>query len=294
MIDLNTQYAWEMMRKRRLAGGVNIAKFSVRTTAENQILKIATLTVSAATDVDWGDTTSSNYTGTGERTHTYANAGAYEVKIMQPENVTVLSLHDSKVNVLNSADIKGMINLSSFSVYEVTFGIFDTSHLISWRPTSLYIFAKGSININSKDIKDWQPTHFQLDTVPQTTGTIDTADLAGWNPTQFSFGNLPNMSGIVSPSSVKNWTKATAISFGIGSLSQQSVNLLLWECYQINRTVTGGAITVKYTNAAPSGTFQACQSCPVTASTPGKEIAHELLNDGCGKGFNKWATVSTN
>ena len=33
-------------------------------------------------------------------------------------------------------------------------------------------------------------------------------------------------------------------------------------------------------------------SCPVTSSTDGKEIAHELLNDGCAVGFNKWTTVT--
>jgi hypothetical protein len=79
-----------------------------------------------------------------------------------------------------------------------------------------------------------------------------------------------------------------------GILLQATINSILWRIYQntSTRTATGGTINVGGTNAAPSGTFQAAVSCPVTDSTPGKEIAHELLNDGCAVGFNKWATVT--
>ena len=50
------------------------------------------------------------------------------------------------------------------------------------------------------------------------------------------------------------------------------------------------------TSAAPTprrqARFQAAASCPVSEATPGAEIAWELLNDGCGVGFNKWSTVT--
>jgi hypothetical protein len=77
-------------------------------------------------------------------------------------------------------------------------------------------------------------------------------------------------------------------------LNQATVDSILWRIYQNSgsRTATGGTINVGGSNAAPSGTFQAAASCPVTSSTPGKEVAHELLNDGCAVGFNKWATVT--
>ena len=79
------------------------------------------------------------------------------------------------------------------------------------------------------------------------------------------------------------------------SLTQAAVNAALWGFYQgtTTRTATGGTINVGGTNAAPSGTFQAPASCPVTVATPGKEVAHALLNDGCAVGFNKWTTVTT-
>ena len=80
-----------------------------------------------------------------------------------------------------------------------------------------------------------------------------------------------------------------------GNLTQPQCDLVLWECYQIARTATSGTIRLNTGgNAAPSGTFQPCQSPPVSSSTPGREIAYELLNDSLGVGFNKWATVATN
>ena len=79
------------------------------------------------------------------------------------------------------------------------------------------------------------------------------------------------------------------------SLTQAQVDAVLWDLYQaakVPRTATGGTINVGGTNAAPSGTFQAASACPVTSSTDGKEIAHELLNDTCAVGFHKWTTVT--
>ena len=80
------------------------------------------------------------------------------------------------------------------------------------------------------------------------------------------------------------------------ALTQAQVNAVLWGLYQasiVPRTATGGTIDVAGGNAAPSGTFQAPASCPVTSGTPGKEVAHALRNDGCAVGFNTWATVTT-
>ena len=69
--------------------------------------------------------------------------------------------------------------------------------------------------------------------------------------------------------------------------------LLAFYNHADTRTATGGALQLDGSNAAPSGTYQPAASCPVDGSTPGKEIAHELINDGCGAGINTWTTVTT-
>ena len=69
--------------------------------------------------------------------------------------------------------------------------------------------------------------------------------------------------------------------------------MALYQASIAPRTGVNGTINVAGSNAAPSGTFQACAGPPVTAATPGKEIAHELLNDTIGAFANHWATVTT-
>jgi len=74
------------------------------------------------------------------------------------------------------------------------------------------------------------------------------------------------------------------------------MDAILWGLYQaaLSRTATGGTINVGGTNAAPSGTFQAASACPVSVATDGKEVAHELINDGCDAiaAGETWTTVT--
>ena len=272
MIDLNRIYALEMMRKRRLATNENVAKWYVTVTA-GATHTINQLVVSAATVVDWDDGNSDEYTGASSCTHIYDRPGTYCVRIMQPENVNTFDMRDTKVSMLNSSDIKSMVNIKYLS--------------LRYLPSTI---------INSADFVDWNPaTGFYLYSLTSAGITLDTAHMAGWNPGMFFLYYMPNASVTITTTTIKNWSAVTTLGFPTGKLTQAQCDLILWDVYQIARTKTGGTIQLNYPgNAAPSGTFQACQYCPVTSATPGKEIAHELLNDGCGKGFNKWATVTTN
>ena len=116
-------------------------------------------------------------------------------------------------------------------------------------------------------------------------------------PTGLTYLYLYNLAGLtwtVGGAGATMPTGLTSLTYH-NSLTQAAVNAALWGFYQgtTTRTATGGTINVGGTNAAPSGTFQAPASCPVTVATPGKEVAHALLNDGCAVGFNKWTTVTT-
>lgn len=152
-----------------------------------------------------------------------------------------------------------------------------------------------------------------------------TGDLGGWNPAAFSAlatlsiyrnytmtGNLS--SACVFPASivyfnvqetllsgVPNVSAAramTTFSFKDCSLPQATVDAQLYALHamSLTRTSANGTINIGGTggtaNAAPSGVYQAAAACPVDGSTPGKEIAHELVNDGCGAIANHWATVT--
>ena len=254
----------------------NVAKYYVTVTAsQTHTIQLLGIAAGKSAVVSWGDGLSNRYTGTARRTHVYASAGTYEVKIYTPENVMAFDLRDgAAVSVLNSVDIETMVNVSTFT---------------------LVTLPNVTGTFNSADTVDWRPHTFYLYNLPNANITLNSADLVDWRPSTFILYNLPSATITIAPSSIKNWDALVELQLRPGNLTQAQVDLGLWECYQIVRTKTGGKIDMTIAgNAAPSGTFQPCQSPPVSATTPGKEIAYELLNDSLGKGFNKWTDVTTN
>lgn len=258
---------------------------------------IADLTVSAATIIDWGDGATSEYTGSGARSHNYAGAGTWTVRVLSALNVTGLALSDNKV-LLNSADVKEMSNIASFVMESTKGGAFNSSDVAHWRPTTFKLIGPspsfGGI-FNSSNLVDWRPTTFELSGQWNYVfvGSFSSADVAAWRPTTFRLYDMPVSWGFSATGGLANWTTLTSFTINYQGLSQATVNAVLWELYQASaapRTVSGGGINLS-TLLAPSGTYQAVASPPVSAATPGKEIAYELLNDSLGL-FNNWAMVT--
>ena len=262
-----------------LGGGVGIqisnpipaARFLVTTTGA-QTLTLNSFGGSREIVVSWGDGSSSSYAGTALRTHNYAGAGTWTVTISDPLAVTVFDVRDNKIT-LNSADIMSLTNVETFIAIALKAGTFS-----------------------SADVSAWRPTNFQLSSMPAGFGgTFSSADVSAWRPTYFYLYSMPAGYVVTAGGGFAGWTTTNNFRVQGNALSQATVNAILWELYQAAatpRTVTGGTINVGLSNSAPSGTFQAPASCPVTVATPGKEVAHALLNDGCAVGFNKWTTVT--
>ena len=321
------------------------------TTTGAQTHNIASLGVSAATTVYWGDGNSDIYTGTAARSHAYAGAGTWVVSVDEPLYVTTLNLNDNKIT-LNSADVAAMANVIDFRVYSLKAGTFDSADVSAWRPSSFHLhsmptgyagtfdsadvsawrpgdfrmysmptgyagtFDSADVSawrpaafrlhvmpagyagtFDSADVSAWQPAYFYLYSMPTGyAGTFDSADVSAWRPSSFHLYSMPAGYAITAGGGFANWS--TTVNFYVqnNGLTAGTVDAILWELYQastVPRTASGGTINISDSNAAPSGTYQAATSCPVTVATPGKEIAHELKNDGCAVGFNKWTTVTT-
>ena len=263
------------IRNRRLGKPLRapaVATYTVTTTGA-ETHTIQSLGVSAPTIVEWGDGTQDLYTGTATRTHNYPGAGTWTVRILQPLHVAAFDIRDSKVNLF-SAQIASMLNIGTFVATTLRGGTF-----------------------NSADVSAWRPITFRLYSMPAGyAGTFNSADVSAWRPTDFRLHSMPSGYAVVPGGGWANWTTATDFQVQSNGLLTAAVNAVLWELYQasIARTVTGGTINVGGTNQAPSGMFQAAAACPVSVATPGREVAHELLNDGCGAGFNRWTTVTIN
>ena len=241
--------------------------------------------------VTWGDGTSTVIADGNEAatTHTYAGAGAYPVTIYNSQRITWFEARsDAKIG----GDISGWVlpaNLTIFYVYST----YVEGDISGWvLPANLTHFYVYSTSV-SGDISGWvlpaNLTHFGV------SSTSVSGDISGWTlPASLarfyvdstSVSGAPDCTGAI---------KLTEFQYQNCGLNQTTVDAILWSLYQAAvapRTGTGGTINVGGTNAAPTGVFQAAGACPVTVATDGKEIAHELLNDGCAAGFNKWATVT--
>ncbi|MFZ2518279.1 MAG: hypothetical protein WA089_06220 [Anaerolineae bacterium] len=255
----------------QISNPIAAARFLVTTTGA-QTLTLNSFGVSREIVVDWGDGSNSSYTGTALRTHAYAGAGTWTVTIADPLAVTTFDVRDSKIT-LNSANVAMMTNVTSFIATTLKAGTFS-----------------------SADVSAWRPTYFALLSMPAGyAGTFSSADVSAWRPTTFILSTMPAGYVVTAGGGFAGWTTTSNFRVQGNALSQATVNAILWELYQAAatpRTVTGGTINVGGSNAAPSGTYQAPASCPVTVATPGKEVAHALLNDGCAVGFNKWTTVT--
>ena len=295
------------------------------TTTGAQTHNIASLGVSAAVTVYWGDGNSDIYTGTAARSHAYAGAGTWVVSVDEPLYVTTLSLSDNKIT-LNSSEIAAISNVNDFRAISLKAGTFDSADVSAWRPSYFYLYSMpagyaGTFDsadvvawrpigfhlhsmpagyagtFDSTDVSAWRPSYFFLHSMPAGyAGTFDSADVSAWRPAYFYLHSMPAGYAITAGGGFANWS--TTVNFYVqnNGLTAGTVDAILWELYQastVPRTASGGTINISDSNAAPSGTYQAATSCPVTVATPGKEIAHELKNDGCAVGFNKWTTVTT-
>jgi len=175
----------------------------------------------------------------------------------------------------------------------------DSQHMSAWTPANwwLYNMPAGTYTIDSAHMSTWTPTYWYLFSMPAGTYTIDSQHMSAWTPTTFYLysNHAASLTFTITAAHFAGWTTTTMFFANDNSLLQADVNALLYGMYLasvVPRTVASGTINVGGTNAAPSGVFQAAAACPVDAATPGKEVAHELLNDGCGVGFNTWATVT--
>lgn len=175
-------------------------------------------------------------------------------------------------------------------------GLIKSEEIAAWSPGNFTAYnIEISTTINFQHLAAWRPNTINIGnsstSIYKVSATLDTQYVAQWDPVSFRVSTRLFSSFV--PGGIANWRSANSISFGDCLMNQTQVNAVLWDIYQMSqsRTALNGTIGLNG-NTTPSGTHRAATSCPVTAATPGKEIAHELKYDTCGAGFNKWNTVS--
>lgn len=230
------------------------------------------------------------------------NAASYQVTVAAGQTHTIQGLTVSAATTLDWGDgyQQEITGSGSRSRKYIAAGTYTIKIMQPGNVTYLDLRDNGAALV--LDSKNLAPM-VNIDTLyligAQTAAaTIDLSDLSGWRPTNIQFNNIPLAVFTITPESLSGYTGLYTFTLLGCSLGQAQVDSILRGLYLASiapRTRTNGTINISGTiTAAPSGTFQPCQSPPVSSSTPGKEIAYELLNDSLGVGFNKWATVLTN
>jgi len=224
------------------------------------------------------------------------------VSAWRPTNFALHSMPAGYAGTFDSADVSAWrpTNFALHSMPAGYAGTFNSADVSAWRPTTFWLYsmpAGYAGTFDSADVSAWRPTNFALHSMPAGyAGTFDSADVSAWRPTNFYLYSMPAGYSVTADGGWANWITTTTFQVQSNGLLTATVDAILWELYQatLARTATGGTINVGGTNQAPSGVFQAASACPVSAATSGKEIAHELLSDGCDAiaAGKTWATVT--
>ena len=191
---------------------------------------------------------------------------------------------------LDSVHMTGWL-LRGFIVADMPAGDYHIDSAdINMPSANTYVFVlssmpAGDYRFNSADIPPL--TILEIHDLPAGEYAFRTADLSLWGPRigYFRANKLTGITWDITSDAFASWVYCFKCDVSDNGFSTAQVNAVLWGLYRaatIRETRYDDGINVGGTNAAPSGTFRAATSCPVTATTPGKEIAHELLNDGCG------------
>ena len=167
------------------------------TTGAGQTVTLNQITpTGGACTVDWGDTQTSTIAdgNTGTTTHTYAAAGAYPIKISNPNLITAVDLSDAKLGGFNTAQLRNNV-LTYFRVTAITGSTIDTADMAAWRPGYWNCYSMptgGTYNIDTADMAAWRPGYWYCYSMP-TGGTynIDTADMAAWRPSYWYCYSMP-------------------------------------------------------------------------------------------------------
>ncbi len=256
-----------------LSGANPVLELTATTTAAGQTVTLQRITPSGRdVTVFWGDGSTSTIAdgNTGATTHQYASAGAYNIRISNPEALTYLDLRDSKLRI-DSATLRGCgaglqtLYLGGLGAGNV-FRSADIAHLSLTASLTLYFQQPGTYAIDSADFAGYALTNQLVLSFPQPgTYTVARAD---WD----NFPALPTI----------------RVEMNLSQAQVDAILLGLWDGLA-TRAASGGTIDLAGGgNAAPSGIYQA--ACPPTT---GKEAAYELLNDTCLVNPAKvWSTIT--
>ena len=287
------------------------------TTTGAATLTLAALTVdtSKTVTVDWGDAQSNVYTaGAGARTHNYAGAGTYAVRMVGASGITLLDLRDTKLSGVISGINPlptGLTSLTLVSLPSLTYNVNAAPLPTGLTDLSLYNMAGVTYNANTNPLPTGLTTlyinnlpslTYNANTNPLPAGltslTLNTLAGLTYNantdplPAGLTTLYLNNLAGLTYNANTDPLPAGlTSLSLvNSANLTQAQVDAVLAGIYANRANYTYATPTLDLLgtgNAAPSGAY-ADENPPTT----GNGYKYELVVDPQAEGFKKWAITT--
>ena len=275
--------------------------FNVITTGAGQTFTLQAVGVNALQTcvVDWGDGgATENWTGNASRSHVYAAAGTYTVKVTNAAEIWKIVMNDAKISwtVNNAAPMPAgitVLNLDTIAGLTWDVGSVTGANM----PAGITV-----LNLYTLAGLTWDVGSVAGANMPAGITALRMVTLAGltWNVGSVAGANMPAnctsmelvSCGTVTIDAADVFPKPlTTLRFENG-LTQPQVDAVLAALYLAFPTRTGTNGTVDLAgggNAAPTGVSPGGAECPPTT---GWNTAYELVNDSCGVSAKHWASVT--
>ena len=241
------------------------------TTGASETVSIARLTTDVTSFIDWGDGVRDTLVAGVEtaRTHVYASAGTYNIRVHRAERITQIDIRNAKFSALNTNQLRRS-RISYFYLSGLTAAniVINSADMVGWGVSSTFTLSdlpSAGITLDSADMVGWGVSStFTLINLPSAGITLDSADMVAWNsPDEIRINNC----GLTAP----NLTQAILGAWGIRNLMGHDTPVLN----------VGGA-----SNAVPSGAY-------AEENPPSTDLGYiyELVNDTEAEGFYRWAIL---
>ena len=279
------------------ASNANKLRLTATTAGAGQTVTLQRITHSRPSTVQWGDGAVDSHGAdyTGPWTHTYTDAGTYEVCVHHADRITGVDLRDSKISGLNTVQLRRSV-LTRFwatGLDATTANVIRSADMINWRPTLWYLYSMpaGAYDIDSAHMVDWRPLSWYLFLMPAGTYDIDSADMVDWRPLYLWLYSMPaaGSSYAFAATCMRNWTGAELIYCQDLGLLQATVDAIIADVWvgRAGYTYATPELNVGGTNATPTGVYQDGYPLPLTAL----EAVHDLVNDDDAAGINTWSVT---
>ena len=218
--------------------------FTITTTATNEDFVIRGVNGVNNYDVDWGDSSSESGITSGDKTHTYAVAGTYEIKItgdiyIRNDDTTTGAQYTEFKQWGTNTTIRGIREFFGNCV-NITYTATDAPNFnftVAGTYQGPYRLFYNCDGITTLDLSNWNTSQFAGSTSGQTfygMNNVTSINLTGWDvsnitsATEWFYNSGNSGAGLTLTAPNLNWTSCTSLYQFFYRVHMVSANVSTW------------------------------------------------------------------